>query len=192
MLLLIDNYDSFSYNLYQLLGEIGADIKVIRNDEMSIDEIKKLAPDHIVLSPGPGRPKDAGICENVVRHLGENIPILGVCLGHQAIGEVFHATVGYAKKIMHGKKSTVTVTGDMPIFKGMPKSFEAARYHSLAVEKDTIPNELLVTAQTDDGEVMAMRHRDYQIYGLQFHPESILTFGGKRILQNFLQIGGAL
>ncbi|WP_182187615.1 anthranilate synthase component II [Pectinatus frisingensis] len=192
MLLLIDNYDSFSYNLYQLLGEIGADIKVIRNDELSLDEIKKMAPQQIVLSPGPGRPANAGICEAVVRTLGKYIPILGVCLGHQAIGETFKAKIGYAKKIMHGKKSMVTITDDMPIFNGLPQQFEAARYHSLAVEKDTMPEELIVTAQTDDGEVMAMRHRQYPIFGLQFHPESILTFNGKRILENFLQTGGAV
>lgn len=192
MLLLIDNYDSFSYNLYQLLGEIGADIKIIRNDELTVEEIQKLAPAQIVLSPGPGRPKDAGVCEEVVRRLGSQIPILGVCLGHQAIGEAFSATVGYAKKIMHGKKSMIEVTADMPIFKGLPHQFAAARYHSLAVDKKSIPSELIVTAQTDDGEVMAMKHRQYPIYGLQFHPESILTFGGKRILQNFLQIGGAV
>ncbi|MDQ0205075.1 anthranilate synthase component II [Pectinatus haikarae] len=192
MLLLIDNYDSFSYNLYQLLGEIDADIKVIRNDELTVEEIRALSPARIVLSPGPGRPEDAGICKDVVRALGSKIPILGVCLGHQAIGEVFSATVGYAKKIMHGKKSMITVTGNMPIFKGMPEKFEAARYHSLAVDRNTITDELIVTAQTDDGEVMAMRHRDYPIYGVQFHPESILTFGGKCILQNFLQTGGAV
>lgn len=192
MLLLIDNYDSFSYNLYQLLGEIGADIKVIRNDELTIKEIEKLAPSRIVLSPGPGRPEDAGICQEVVLKLGAFVPVLGVCLGHQVIGEAFHAKVGYAKKLMHGKQSVINITADMPIFKGLPRQFKAARYHSLAVEKDSIPAELAVTAQTDDGEVMALKHHEYPIYGVQFHPESILTKEGKHILQNFLEIGGAV
>ncbi|WP_196593750.1 anthranilate synthase component II [Pectinatus sottacetonis] len=191
MLLLIDNYDSFSYNLYQFLGEIGADVKVIRNDAMSVQEIQQLNPSHIILSPGPGKPRDAGICEDIVRCLGNRIPILGVCLGHQAIGEVFNAEVGYAKKIMHGKKSMINVIGDMPIFKGLPVRFAAARYHSLAVIRKSIPPELVVTAETDDGEVMAIKHNKYPIFGLQFHPESILTSNGKIILQNFLQIGGA-
>lgn len=191
MLLLIDNYDSFSYNLYQLLGEIGADIKVIRNDEMSVEEIEQLAPQQIVLSPGPGRPADAGICEEVIKKLGHKIPILGVCLGHQAIGEVFQAKVTYAKKIMHGKQSIVETIADMPIFAGLAKKFPAARYHSLAVEKDSLPQELVVTAQSDDGEIMALRHKEYPIFGVQFHPESILTPQGRIILKNFLQIGGA-
>lgn len=190
MLLLIDNYDSFSYNLYQLLGEIGADIKVIRNDEMSVEEIEQLAPQQIVLSPGPGRPADAGVCEEVIKKLGYKIPILGVCLGHQAIGEVFKAKVTYAKKIMHGKQSMIEIIADMPIFAGLAESFPAARYHSLAVEKESLPNELVVTAQSDDGEIMALRHREYPIFGVQFHPESILTPQGRIILKNFLQIGG--
>lgn len=192
MLLLIDNYDSFSYNLYQLLGEIGVTAKVIRNDDMSVAEIENLKPKQIVISPGPGRPKDAGICEEVIRTLGDKIPILGVCLGHQAIGEIFGAKIGYAKKIMHGKKSTVKIVDDTPIFAGLPEEFAAARYHSLAVEESTIPDELVVTARADDGEVMAMRHRDYPIYGVQFHPESILTINGKQILKNFVRIGGVL
>lgn len=192
MLLLIDNYDSFSYNLYQLLGEIGVTAKVIRNDDMSVAEIENLKPKQIVISPGPGRPKDAGICEEVIRTLGDKIPILGVCLGHQAIGETFGAKIGYAKKIMHGKKSTVKIVDDMPIFAGLPEEFATARYHSLAVEESTIPDELVVTARADDGEVMAMRHRDYPIYGVQFHPESILTINGKQILKNFVRIGGVL
>lgn len=192
MLLLIDNYDSFSYNLYQLLGEIGVTAKVIRNDDMSVAEIENLKPKQIVISPGPGRPKDAGICEEVIRTLGDKIPILGVCLGHQAIGETFGAKIGYAKKIMHGKKSTVKIVDDMSIFAGLPEEFAAARYHSLAVEESTIPDELVVTARADDGEVMAMRHRDYPIYGVQFHPESILTINGKQILKNFVRIGGVL
>ncbi|SEQ52521.1 anthranilate synthase component 2 [Lachnospiraceae bacterium NE2001] len=193
MILLIDNYDSFSYNLYQLIGSIEPDIRVIRNDEMTVSEIASLKPSHIILSPGPGKPQDAGICEDVVRELGGEIPILGVCLGHQAICEVFGATVTYASRLMHGKQSECTVKND-PIFAGIDEGKEekkllVARYHSLAAKKETMPEELEVIATSDDdGEVMAVRHKEYLIYGLQFHPESILTPTGKQMLSNFLNV----
>lgn len=186
MILLIDNYDSFSYNLYQLVGSIRPDIKVIRNDEMTIEEIEKLAPDRILLSPGPGKPCDAGVCEDVVRYFQGKIPILGVCLGHQAICEVYGATVTYAKRLMHGKSSICTIDTSSSIFKGMDEKIQAARYHSLAAKKDTIPECLKVIAVSDDDdEIMAVKHKDYEVYGLQFHPESILTPEGKKILMNF-------
>lgn len=189
MILLIDNYDSFSYNLYQLVGELNPDIKVIRNDEMTIDEIRKLAPERIILSPGPGRPEDAGIIVEAARTIGKEIPTLGVCLGHQAICASFGATVTYAKELMHGKQSDVEFDTDCLLFKGLPKVAPVARYHSLAAAKDTIPQELKVTAVTTDGEVMAVKHRDYPIYGVQFHPESIMTPDGKAMLKNFLELG---
>lgn len=188
MILLIDNYDSFSYNLYQLIGEINPDIKVIRNDEMTVAEIEQLNPTHIILSPGPGKPKDAGICEDVVRELGGKIPILGVCLGHQAICEVYGATVTYAATLMHGKQSGTTIDTDSRLFEGLEKEIKVARYHSLAAKKETIPKDLKVTAVADDGEVMAVEHRTYPVYGLQFHPESILTPDGKKILKNFMAL----
>ena len=190
MILLIDNYDSFSYNLYQLIGSITQDIKVIRNDELSINEIEQINPSHIIISPGPGKPKDAGICEAVIDYFKEKIPVLGVCLGHQAIAETFGATVTYAKEIMHGRQSMINIIDNTPIFSGMNKKFPAARYHSLAVSRETIPKELKITAQTDDGEIMAIEHRTYPIFGLQFHPESILTTDGYIIIRNFLAIGG--
>lgn len=187
MILLIDNYDSFSYNLYQLIGEINPDIKVVRNDELSVEEIKELNPERIILSPGPGRPEKAGIIIEVVKQLGKEIPILGVCLGHQAICTAFGATVTYAKKLMHGKQSVVTLDEECSLFKGCPKNIPVARYHSLAADKDTIPQELKVTAVTKDGEIMAICHVKYPIYGVQFHPESILTPDGKIMLENFLK-----
>ena len=186
MVLLIDNYDSFSYNLYQLIGSIEPDIKVIRNDELTVAEIETLAPDRIILSPGPGKPSDSGVCEDVIRYFTGKIPILGVCLGHQAICEVFGATVTYAKQLMHGKQSTVTLDNSCPIFAGMPAKIQAARYHSLAAKADTIPDVLNITGVTEDGEVMAVAHRSAPVYGLQFHPESILTPDGRKILENFL------
>ena len=185
MILLIDNYDSFSYNLYQLIGSINPDIKVVRNDQMTIDEIRALKPERIILSPGPGFPKDAGICIEAAKELGKEIPIFGVCLGHQAICEAFGATVSYASQLMHGKQSMVTLATDCPIFKGMKKTIPAARYHSLAAVRETIPEELKITAETEDGEIMGVMHRDYPIYGVQFHPESILTPDGYEILKNF-------
>ena len=187
MILLIDNYDSFSYNLYQYVGEINPDIRVIRNDEMTVEQIRELKPSHIILSPGPGRPEDAGIIIEAARELGPDIPILGVCLGHQAICAAFGATVTYAKQLMHGKQSVAKLDTECPLFRGCPEKTPVARYHSLAADPDTIPEELKVTAVTEDGEVMAVKHRDYPIYGVQFHPESILTPNGKQILRNFLQ-----
>jgi len=188
MILLIDNYDSFSYNLYQYVGEIDPDIKVIRNDEMSVDEIRTLNPSKIIISPGPGRPENAGIIIDVIQKLGKDIPILGVCLGHQAICMAFGATVTYASKLMHGKQSIAELDTESPIFKGCPNKIPVARYHSLAADKDTIPEELKITAQTDEGDVMAVQHIKYPIFGLQFHPESILTPNGKEILKNFLNM----
>jgi anthranilate synthase component 2 len=187
MILLVDNYDSFSYNLYQLIGEIEPNIKVIRNDEMTVDQIKELNPDRIILSPGPGRPENAGIIIEAVKTLGQTIPILGVCLGHQAICAAFGATVTYAKKLMHGKQSNVRFDADCLLFKGCPEVAPVARYHSLAADADTIPEYLKITALTTEGEVMAAQHKDYPIYGVQFHPESIMTPDGKQMLRNFIK-----
>ncbi len=186
MILLVDNYDSFSYNLYQLIGEIDPSIKVIRNDEMTIEEIRQLSPDHIILSPGPGRPEDAGIIVEAARTLGKEIPILGVCLGHQAICAAFGATVTYAKQLMHGKQSDVEFDPECTLFEGCPKVAPVARYHSLAADPDTIPDCLKVTAVTTEGEIMAVQHKEYPIYGVQFHPESIMTPDGKQMLDNFI------
>lgn len=197
MILLIDNYDSFSYNLVQAFGTIcsenGAatgcyepEIRVIRNDEMTVDDIRSLSASHIILSPGPGYPKDAGVCEDVVRQLGSEIPVLGVCLGHQAICEVFGATITHAKKLMHGKQSIVAIDTKDRIFKGLPEKIPVARYHSLIAGRDAFPEELTVIAEDEMGEVMAVKHQKYPIYGLQFHPESILTPDGMTILKNFL------
>jgi anthranilate synthase component 2 len=188
MILLIDNYDSFSYNLFQLVGTINPDIKVIRNDEMTIEEIETLAPSHIIVSPGPGRPADAGICEKVIDYFKGKIPIFGVCLGHQAICETFGGVVGYAKQLMHGKMSIIDIDTTSPIFVGMEPKLQGARYHSLAAEEETLPKELKVIARTSDGEVMAVEHTDYPVYGVQFHPESILTPQGRQILENFLKV----
>ncbi len=187
MILLIDNYDSFSYNLYQMIGEINPDIRVIRNDEMTVEEIREMCPERIILSPGPGRPEDAGIIIPVVKELGADIPILGVCLGHQAICSAFGAVVTYAKELMHGKQSMVRFDRKCPLFQGCPETAPVARYHSLAADENTIPEELQVTAVTEDGEVMAVSHREYPIYGVQFHPESIMTPDGKTMLRNFLE-----
>lgn len=186
MILLIDNYDSFSYNVYQLIGSINPDMKVIRNDELTIEEIEALAPSQIVISPGPGRPRDAGICEDVIRHFQGRIPILGICLGHQAICEVYGATITYARELMHGKQSVVTLDQGSRLFEGMEKQITVARYHSLAADPDTLPDCLQITATTQDGEIMAVQHREYPVYGVQFHPESVLTPQGKAILENFL------
>lgn len=186
MILLVDNYDSFSYNLYQLVGEIEPDIRVIRNDEMSVAEIRQLSPSHIILSPGPGRPEDAGNLMDIARELGQEIPTLGVCLGHQAICAASGAVITYAKELMHGKQSAVTFKADCPLFKGCPEGMLVARYHSLVADQTTLPAELEVTARTADGEVMAVAHKDFPLYGVQFHPESIMTPQGRTILQNFL------
>jgi len=188
MTLLIDNYDSFSYNLVQLIGELNPDIRVIRNDEMTLPEIRALHPDRIVISPGPGRPENAGIIVQAVRELGPEIPLLGVCLGHQAICAAFGAKITYAKALMHGKQSPVTAAEGDPLFQGCPPVFPVARYHSLAASRESLPDCLIVTAQTEDGEVMAVRHRDFPIFGLQFHPESIMTPCGKIILRNFFSL----
>ncbi len=186
MILLIDNYDSFSYNLFQLVGVINNDIKVVRNDELTIAEIEALHPSHIIISPGPGRPSDAGICETVIRHFAGKIPILGVCLGHQAICEVFGATISYAKELMHGKKSLIHIANGSELFRDLPPIIEGARYHSLSMVRETLPDELLIIAEDSSGEVMGVKHRNADVYGVQFHPESILTPKGKTILENFL------
>lgn len=188
MILLIDNYDSFSYNLYQLIGEIQPDIKVIRNDEMTPAEIGRLHPSRIILSPGPGRPENAGILINTVQTLGKEIPILGVCLGHQAICAAFGATITHAKTLMHGKQSSVNFKVECPLFAGCPKTAPVARYHSLAAAADTLPKCLKITAETNDGEVMAVQHITDPIFGVQFHPESILTPNGKTMLANFINL----
>lgn len=187
MILLVDNYDSFSYNLYQYVGEIDPDIRVIRNDELTVSEIKALAPERIILSPGPGRPENAGVIVELVRELGRDIPILGVCLGHQAICAAYGATVTYAKELMHGKQSEAEFDTDSPLFIGCQRRSMVARYHSLAVDPDTLPDELSVTAKTRDGEVMAVRHTRFPVYGVQFHPESIMTDEGKKMLSNFIR-----
>lgn len=186
MILLIDNYDSFSYNVYQLTASVEPDVKVVRNDEITLEEIEILSPDHIILSPGPGKPSEAGICEDLIRHFAGKIPILGICLGHQAICEVFGATVSYTKKLMHGKQSRIRLDTGSVLFRGMEKEMTVARYHSLAAVPDTIPEVLRVTARTEDDEIMAVEHKEYPVYGVQFHPESVLTPEGKRIMENFV------
>ena len=186
MILLVDNYDSFSYNLYQYVGEINPDIKVIRNDELTVGEIERLKPSRVIISPGPGRPENAGICIEIIKKLGVKIPILGVCLGHQAICEAFGATITYAKKLMHGKTSIVEVDNRSLLFKDLPIDIEVARYHSLAADPATMPEELAITAITAEGEIMAVQHKTYPVYGVQFHPESIMTPQGKTILKNFI------
>ncbi|MGN1202924.1 MAG: anthranilate synthase component II [Eubacterium sp.] len=187
MILLIDNYDSFSYNLYQLIGTINPDIKVIRNDEMTVEEIKALAPEYIILSPGPKTPKEAGVCVEVAKQLGGISKILGVCLGHQSICTAFGATVSYAKELMHGKQSICDIDNTSPIFRGLNDKIPVARYHSLAAIEDTMPDCLQIIGRTDDGEIMAVKHKHMDIYGLQFHPESIMTPDGITILKNFLE-----
>ena len=189
MILIIDNYDSFTFNLYQFVGSINEDVLVKRNDKITVEEIAKLKPSHIILSPGPGYPKDAGICEEVLQNLKESFPIMGVCLGHQAIGEVFGGTVAPAPQLVHGKQSKIMIKGKCKLFEGLQGSFLAARYHSLVVEKAGLPEELIVTAETEDGEIMAVKHRDHEVYGVQFHPESIMTPDGMQIIKNFLEIG---
>ena len=187
MILLIDNYDSFSYNLVQLIGCIAKEeIRVIRNDEMSVEEVERLAPEFIVLSPGPGKPEDAGICEDVVRKMQGKCKILGVCLGHQGICEVYGAKITYAKELMHGKQSLTEIDTEESLFKGLPERIPVARYHSLAAQPESMPDCLKVIGKTEDGEIMAVRHKEYEIYGLQFHPESVLTPDGEKILKNFL------
>ena len=186
MILLIDNYDSFSYNLYHLIGVINPDIKIVRNDAITVEEIRALAPSHIVISPGPGRPADAGICIEAIKELYTETPILGICLGHQAIFEAFGGTVSYASQLMYGKASKIMLTTTSPLFRGMPMVINGARYHSLAAVKSTLPDVLKIIAWTEDAEIMAIAHKQYPVYGVQFHPESILTPQGKSIVANFL------
>ena len=187
MILLIDNYDSFAYNLFQLIGEVNPDIMVYRNDKISIDEIKTLNPEAIILSPGPGKPENAGICIEVVKEFYDKIPILGVCLGHQAICTAVGATVSYAKRLMHGKSSIISSNQDS-IFKGLPDEITVGRYHSLSMLEETLPDSLkIISKAKDDGEIMAVRHKEFNVYGLQFHPESILTPDGLTIIRNFLE-----
>ncbi|MCQ2514617.1 MAG: aminodeoxychorismate/anthranilate synthase component II [Ruminococcus sp.] len=186
MILFIDNYDSFTYNLVQFVGSINPDIKVVRNDEVTIEKIRALNPSHIILSPGPGYPENAGICEEVIRELKGEFPMLGVCLGHQAICEVFGASITHAIKLMHGKKSDIKIDNSCKIFLGLPKVVECARYHSLIAKRDTIPECLEIIAEDNMGEIMGVKHKDYEIYGLQFHPESILTSNGIDMIRNFI------
>jgi anthranilate synthase/aminodeoxychorismate synthase-like glutamine amidotransferase len=190
MIIVIDNYDSFTYNLVQYLGELGADLRVFRNDAVTVDEIAQLAPSQIVISPGPGAPSDGGISREVIKKFHRDIPILGVCLGHQCIGDVFGGVVTRAPRLMHGKTSLIYHDA-RGIFDGIPNPFEAGRYHSLIV-KEPLPDELRVTAFTKDGEVMGIRHKKFPLEGVQFHPESVLTKHGKQILKNFLDYGGQL
>ncbi|MBR3274942.1 MAG: aminodeoxychorismate/anthranilate synthase component II [Clostridia bacterium] len=188
MILLIDNYDSFSYNLYQLVGTLNPDIRVVRNDELSVGEIVALNPERVIISPGPGRPEDAGNIVQATRELSGRFPILGVCLGHQAICAAFGATVTYAKRLMHGKQSEARLDSACPLFAGLPDAVPVARYHSLAADPATLPDCLKVTAMTPEGEVMAVQHRDHPTFGVQFHPESILTPDGERMLRNFIEL----
>lgn len=189
MILLIDNYDSFSYNLVQMIGSINPNIMVVRNDKVTIDDIEEMAPSHLVLSPGPGYPKDAGILEEAVRMLKGKMPILGVCLGHQGICEAFGGTICHAEKIMHGKQSEMNLNNESPLFQELPPRIQAARYHSLAAKAESLPEELEIIARDSrEGEVMAVQHKEYPVYGLQFHPESILTPDGRQILKNFLAL----
>ena len=187
MILLIDNYDSFTYNLYQYLSELGGDVRVVRNDETSIESIADMAPEKIVVSPGPSTPDKAGISADVIRHFGATSPTLGVCLGHQCVGYAYGGTVGVAGEIMHGKMSMVNHDG-RGIFKGLPDPFEAIRYHSLAVYREGLPDDLEVTAWTDNDVIMGVRHRQFPVEGIQFHPESIMTKVGKDLLRNFLEM----
>jgi anthranilate synthase/aminodeoxychorismate synthase-like glutamine amidotransferase len=189
MLLLIDNYDSFTYNLYQYLSELGEEISVVRNDKMTIKEMEKISPERIVISPGPGTPEQAGISNEVVRHFGSRLPILGVCLGHQCVGYAYGARVGHAGEIKHGKSSPIHHDGK-GIFRGLPSPFPAIRYHSLAVNPESIPDCLEVSARTDNNIIMGIRHREYPVEGVQFHPESIMTEVGKDLLRNFLSMSG--
>ena len=189
MIVLVDNYDSFSYNLYQMVGSLYPDIKVVRNDAISVDELIGLQPEGIIISPGPGRPEDAGVCVDAIRRLDGSVPILGVCLGHQAICTAYGGTVSYAKRLMHGKTSRVDVDNSCPMFHEMERQITVGRYHSLVAVETDLPDELIVVARSADGEIMAVRHRDKPVYGLQFHPESILTPDGNMVLRNFVERG---
>ncbi|MDR1695272.1 MAG: aminodeoxychorismate/anthranilate synthase component II [Endomicrobium sp.] len=191
MILIIDNYDSFSYNLYQYAGMLNPDVKVIKNDEMTVKEIEELNPSHIIFSPGPGRPSDAGITEEAVLYFKDKKPMLGICLGHQAVCEAFGGKITYAKTLMPGKTSGVHIANGSPVFKGLPPVMKAARYHSLIVERASLPEDLLIIAEDDDSQIMGVKHRKYDLYGLQFHPESVLTENGFLIIENFLNIGSS-
>ena len=187
MILLIDNYDSFSYNLYQLIGEVSSDIQVSRNDKITIEEIRDLNPEAIILSPGPGKPQDAGICVSLVKEFYDKIPILGVCLGHQSICAAFGGEISYSKRLMHGKSSIISLNDDV-IFNDLDSQISVGRYHSLSLKENTLPDELEVLSKSlDDGEIMAVKHKEYSVYGLQFHPESILTPDGLAIIKNFME-----
>ncbi|MDO4327551.1 MAG: aminodeoxychorismate/anthranilate synthase component II [bacterium] len=187
MIVLIDNYDSFSYNLYQLVGSVEPDIRVVRNDAYHVGEIEEMKPEALILSPGPGRPEDAGICIEAIQYFAGKIPILGVCLGHQAICEAFGGTVSYAKELMHGKQKEMIQVSENQLFRGIDKVFLAARYHSLAAQKETLPKELKITAESADGEIMAVEHREYPVFGVQFHPESVMTPQGRIMIENFMK-----
>ena len=200
MILLLDNYDSFTYNLYQFIAGVeseisgiqkdqtNSEVKVVRNDQITPEEILELAPEALVISPGPGKPSDAGICIEVIQYFAGKLPILGICLGHQAICEAFGGTVSYAKELMHGKQKEIHQIGENQLFQGLPETFQAARYHSLAALKEELPEELKVTAESEDGEVMAVEHTKYPIYGVQFHPESVMTPDGKIMIENFMDV----
>lgn len=187
MILLIDNYDSFTYNLYQYVGELNENIQVYRNDALTVEQVAGKKPSHIIISPGPGYPASAGISIETVRKLGAKVPVLGVCLGHQGIGEAYGGKVIRAPQLMHGKASEVELMPWCPIFRGLPSKITVGRYHSLIIERDTLPEELEITAVSTDGEIMGVKHRKHPVFGIQFHPESILTPDGKRILKNFLE-----
>jgi len=187
MILVLDNYDSFTYNLVQYFGELGEEVIVRRNDQTTIEEVKAMKPDRICISPGPGTPNDAGISNDLIRHFGPHLPLLGICLGHQCIGQVFGGEVVRADRLMHGKTSPVLHEGD-GVFAGLPNPFEATRYHSLIVRRESLPEELEIIAETSEHEIMGLRHKQYPIHGVQFHPESIMTAEGKQLLSNFLKV----
>lgn len=188
MILMIDNYDSFTYNLFQYIGKFNQDIQVYRNDKITLGEIEKLAPSHIIISPGPKYPKDAGISIDTIKYFSGKIPILGVCLGHQSIGEAYGSKVIKARNILHGKQSDIRVNNDSLLFKGLPETITAGRYHSLIVEKETLTKQLEVIAEDENGEIMGLMHKSYPVFGVQFHPESILTEAGEAIIKNFLEV----
>ena len=187
MILVVDNYDSFTYNLVQYFGELGVELVVRRNDQITIDEAEQMRPERLCISPGPGRPDDAGISNDLIRHFGPRIPVLGVCLGHQCIGQVYGGQVVRAERLMHGKTSPILHEGD-GVFAGLPIPFEATRYHSLIVRRETLPAELEIVAETSEREIMGLRHRKHPVHGVQFHPESIMTGEGKKLLANFLSL----
>lgn len=186
MVLIIDNYDSFTYNLYQYIGVVNPDIKVYRNDKITIDEIKRKKPSHIIISPGPKYPKDAGICIELIKELAPEIPILGVCLGHQSIGEAFGGKIVHAPKLMHGKSDFIEVERNCRLFRNISKKTEVGRYHSLVIEKESLPDCFNITASSSDGCIMGIKHKEYETYGIQFHPESVLTPEGSKMIENFL------